>query len=93
MSREGVAGGDRVVVASTGSVLPPAPIFGLFELLGEHVQMTPSSAIYLPRSRNLVKRLPFKRDMVVDAYACISMIVSVSNRPHFLDSLRICRWV
>jgi hypothetical protein len=28
----------------------------------------PSSAIYLPRSRNLVRRLPFKRDTVVDMH-------------------------
>jgi hypothetical protein len=68
MSGEGVAGGDHVVVASSGSVFPPAPIFGLFELLGEHVQMTPSSAIYLPSSRNLVRRLPFERDTIVNMH-------------------------
>jgi hypothetical protein len=54
--------------------------------------MTPSSAIYLPRSRNPVRRLPFERDTVVDMHMlCISMIVSVSNCPRFLDSLRMCR--
>jgi hypothetical protein len=61
----------RVAVASSGSVLPPAPVFGLFELLGEHVQMTPSSAIYLPRSRNPVRRLPFERDTVVDMHMLV----------------------
>jgi hypothetical protein len=43
----------------------------LFELLGEHVQMTPSFAIYLPRSRNLVRRLPFKRDTIVDMHMLV----------------------